>query len=409
MAGMIPGGAGGAMGGVMGVATLIRILSATTGLGNVTLAHLAGSILGGGSGRGRGTGGAGSGMSAGRGRVVQMCDQGSLAESLLTAMKELKKTAGPELIRQAVLSMQSRTPAAAAGRGAGKGDSAGAGSGTGRTAGTGRRAGAGKDAGAGSGTGTGKSRGAGHGRGGAAAKGTGRGAGAGKGPAAGRDPAGKGSGKGRGRKTRKAEQAPDTQVQAQDVLTRDMQAQDVQVPEVQVQDVQVQAQQPAPDAEHRSIPEASPDVTDAVVVEETPAPAALDDAAQTPEEQARAQEQEPAQGQAQEQTLTQDQAQAREAAAREEERALASLAESIVSFLDGRVRVRHPGLASEEAARALVTLLKAAGITAAFSPRGSSVLLTYDATALDRAGFLLRALPLARYLYNCDRALKKMA
>ena len=87
--------------------------------------------------------------------------------------------------------------------------------------------------------------------------------------------------------------------------------------------------------------------------------------------------------------------------------ALTTLAENIASFVDGRVRVRHAGLSSSEAATALQTLLAANGLAASFSPRGSSVLLTYDAKALDRKGFLLRALPLGRYLRDCDQALAR--
>lgn len=87
--------------------------------------------------------------------------------------------------------------------------------------------------------------------------------------------------------------------------------------------------------------------------------------------------------------------------------ALATLAGNIASFVDGRVRVRHAGLSSPEAASALQTLLAANGLAASFSPRGSSVLLTYDAKALDRKGFLLRALPLGRYLRDCDQALAR--
>lgn len=87
--------------------------------------------------------------------------------------------------------------------------------------------------------------------------------------------------------------------------------------------------------------------------------------------------------------------------------ALATLAGNIASFVDGRVRIRHAGLSSPEAASALQTLLAANGLAASFSPRGSSVLLTYDAKALDRKGFLLRALSLGRYLRDCDQALAR--
>ena len=93
----------------------------------------------------------------------------------------------------------------------------------------------------------------------------------------------------------------------------------------------------------------------------------------------------------------------------EDQLALTTLAENIASFVDGRVRVRHAGLSSSEAATALQTLLAANGLAASFSPRGSSVLLTYDAKALDRKGFLLRALPLGRYLRDCDQALARRA
>lgn len=85
--------------------------------------------------------------------------------------------------------------------------------------------------------------------------------------------------------------------------------------------------------------------------------------------------------------------------------ALATLAGNIASFVDGRVRIRHAGLSSPEAASALQTLLAANGLAASFSPRGSSVLLTYDAKQLDKPGFMLRALPLGRYLRDCDTAL----
>ena len=84
--------------------------------------------------------------------------------------------------------------------------------------------------------------------------------------------------------------------------------------------------------------------------------------------------------------------------------ALATLAGNIASFVDGRVRIRHAGLSSPEAASALQTLLAANGLAASFSPRGSSVLLTYDAKQLDKPGFMLRALPLGRYLRDCDAA-----
>ena len=84
--------------------------------------------------------------------------------------------------------------------------------------------------------------------------------------------------------------------------------------------------------------------------------------------------------------------------------ALATLAGNIASFVDGRVRIRHAGLSSPEAASALQTLLAANGLAASFSPRGSSVLLIYDAKQLDKPGFMLRALPLGRYLRDCDAA-----
>ncbi len=95
------------------------------------------------------------------------------------------------------------------------------------------------------------------------------------------------------------------------------------------------------------------------------------------------------------------------AGGQEDQLALTTLAENIASFVNGRVRVRHAGLSSSEAATALQTLLAANGLAASFSPRGSSVLLTYDAKALDRKGFLLRALPLGRYLRDCDQALAR--
>ncbi len=319
MAGKFLGGAGGIMGGVMGAATLIKILSATTGLGNTTLAQLAGSVLGGGKGGGMGRGmggggkggGMGGGMSKGQGRVIQGGDQGSLAESLITAMKELKELKKPAAAAQQGGQPQPAVPTAGQGAGMGRGS-------------------------------------AGHGA-------AGKGAGTGKGP---------GAGKGRGKRGRKSAASQTSDVSGQLVSTV---------------------------TEHLSLPDAGADgISDAVIVEENTVPAVRHTAEQV-------------------QTQTESQEAARqEAALQEDQLALASLAQHIVSFVDGRVRVRHAGLASDEAAQALTTLLQANGITASFSPRGSSALLTYDAAKLDRAGLLLHALPLARYLRNCDCALERV-
>lgn len=96
------------------------------------------------------------------------------------------------------------------------------------------------------------------------------------------------------------------------------------------------------------------------------------------------------------------------AGGQEDQLALTTLAENIASFVNGRVRVRHAGLSSPEAATALQALLAANGLAASFSPRGSSVLLTYDAKTLDRTSFLLRALPLGRYLRDCDACFRRV-
>ena len=82
MAGRLLGSAGG----VMGAMALIKIFSATSKTGS-TLAKVAGTLLNSGGGSGKG-GGKGSGQGKGGGRGSS--GEGSIAESMLAALKELK-------------------------------------------------------------------------------------------------------------------------------------------------------------------------------------------------------------------------------------------------------------------------------------------------------------------------------
>lgn len=89
--------------------------------------------------------------------------------------------------------------------------------------------------------------------------------------------------------------------------------------------------------------------------------------------------------------------------------ALEVLSSCIASFVDGRARVRHDGLAEEGVVAPLTQLLEARGLVARFNLRAASVLLVYDPNVCSRADFLCMALPLARYLRDCELALEDMA
>ena len=87
-----------------------------------------------------------------------------------------------------------------------------------------------------------------------------------------------------------------------------------------------------------------------------------------------------------------------------DEAALRCLAAHIVSFTEGRVRLRHPVLRAaplpEELRR---ELLEHTGLReATFNGRTGSILLLYDAGQLDRPGLLAALLPLGRYLVQAS-------
>lgn len=82
------------------------------------------------------------------------------------------------------------------------------------------------------------------------------------------------------------------------------------------------------------------------------------------------------------------------------ETALRCLAAHIVSFTEGRVRLRHPALRAAPVPDALRReLLEHPGLReATFNVVTGSALLLYDAGQLDRPGLLAALLPLGRYL-----------
>lgn len=86
------------------------------------------------------------------------------------------------------------------------------------------------------------------------------------------------------------------------------------------------------------------------------------------------------------------------------EAALSALAAHIVSFINGRVRLRHPALRQPEAHGPLREALGRQGCFTAltFSARTGSILLEYDGHRLSRADFCEAALPLGRFLASCD-------
>lgn len=87
------------------------------------------------------------------------------------------------------------------------------------------------------------------------------------------------------------------------------------------------------------------------------------------------------------------------------EAALSALEAHIVSFTNGRVRLRHPALRQPEAHALLREALGCQDCFTAltFSARTGSILLEYDGRSLSRADFGEAALPLGRFLAQWDQ------
>lgn len=87
------------------------------------------------------------------------------------------------------------------------------------------------------------------------------------------------------------------------------------------------------------------------------------------------------------------------------EAALSALEAHIVSFINGRVRLRHPALRQPEAHAFLREALGCRDCFTAltFSARTGSILLEYDGRRLSRADFGEAALPLGRFLAQWDQ------
>lgn len=87
------------------------------------------------------------------------------------------------------------------------------------------------------------------------------------------------------------------------------------------------------------------------------------------------------------------------------EAALSALEAHIVSFTNGRVRLRHPALRQPEAHALLREALGCQDCFTAltFSARAGSILLEYDGRSLSRADFGEAALPLGRFLAQWDQ------
>lgn len=88
----------------------------------------------------------------------------------------------------------------------------------------------------------------------------------------------------------------------------------------------------------------------------------------------------------------------------DDEAALRCLAEHIVSFTEGRIRLRHPALRAAPVPDALRReLLGHPGLReATFNVVTGSALLIYDAGRLDRPGLPAALLPLGRYLVQAS-------
>lgn len=87
-----------------------------------------------------------------------------------------------------------------------------------------------------------------------------------------------------------------------------------------------------------------------------------------------------------------------------DEAALRCLADHIVSFTEGRIRLRHPALRAASVPEALQReLLERPGLReATFNAVTGSALLLYDAGQLDRPEILASLLPLGRYLVQAS-------
>lgn len=81
--------------------------------------------------------------------------------------------------------------------------------------------------------------------------------------------------------------------------------------------------------------------------------------------------------------------------------ALEVLKKSTKSFVDGRIRVRHPGLRTARPLPALQRALEAAGVFCSWNQTAGSALLTYDQRKMSKSQFMQAVLPLARYLQSC--------
>lgn len=90
--------------------------------------------------------------------------------------------------------------------------------------------------------------------------------------------------------------------------------------------------------------------------------------------------------------------------------ALAALEAHIVSFTNGRVRLRHPALRQPEAHAVLREALgnQRCFTELTFSARTGSVLLEYDGRTLSRADFGEAALPLGHYLAQWERLMQNV-
>lgn len=86
--------------------------------------------------------------------------------------------------------------------------------------------------------------------------------------------------------------------------------------------------------------------------------------------------------------------------------ALEALEAHMVSFINGRARLRHPALRLAAVHAPLRDALAQAGCFTAltFSARTGSLLLEYDGSQLSRADFCAAALPLGWFLARCDAA-----
>ena len=75
----------------------------------------------------------------------------------------------------------------------------------------------------------------------------------------------------------------------------------------------------------------------------------------------------------------------------------------VTSFIDGRVRLRHPALRRHQVvAEIQPRILDIAGIRSAeFNERAGSLLLCYDSEILSRDDLIRQALPWASYLDGC--------